>query len=175
MHEEDRLMKLIASGNQDAFNRLFDLHAGHLLGYATRFLKDSVKAEDIVQETWIKIVQLASHYKGQGHFIAWAFTMIRNQSLNELRKNSKLVFDDTVEFNNTDVSSTDPLSGFEIKSRFKSVAKNIESLPDTQRVAILLWAIEDLSYEDIASELNMSLAATKSLLFRARQTLKESQ
>ena len=83
---DDQLMSRISQGDQQAFQKLFDRHAGRALGYARRLLGgDRMKAEDISQSVWMKVIQAAPRYQSRGQFIAWLFTIVRNTALKDIR------------------------------------------------------------------------------------------
>lgn len=155
-----------------AFQKLFDRHAGSGLGYARRLVNDTATAEDLLQDTWMKIVRLAPNYTAQGQFKSWFLTLIRNSAFNFLRGQKRLSFSDSAHETATDhTPEIDVLKS----ERHRLLSEKIEALPENQRLALLLWAIEDLDYESIARELNTSVSAVKSLIFRARQKLEGSR
>jgi RNA polymerase sigma-70 factor, ECF subfamily len=170
---DDELIQKVAQGNEMAFATLFDRHNGRFYGYVRSLIKDQNRAEDLTQDFWMKIIRLAESYKSQGSFVAWAYTLLRNASFNELRANKKFDGADATAIEN-EISvanfETDILSRFEVSD----VKKSIDQLPDNQRVAILLWGVEELTYDDISHEMKLSVSAVKSLIFRARQTLEKS-
>ncbi len=172
-------MAQIALGDRRAFQTLFLRHGGHLLGYAHRFVLSRDRAEDMTQEAWMKVIRLASSYKGTGHFVAWIYTLTRNLCLNELRSENRLVVQETP-------TPEDEIRGREQlpsaqsledellqKESLQELKSCLDSLPETQRVALLLYAVEGLSYDDIAREMNSSLSAVKSLIFRARSEIQK--
>lgn len=167
---DDELMKRVAQGNEEAFRHLFRRHGGKLISYARQLLGgDLMKAEDLVQNFWIKALKLAPHYEGRGQFTAWACTLLRNSCLNELRSQRRLLpLQGDVD------ESADP-HGLEEellqKTALAQVMKHIEALPDQQRTALVMFLSEDVSYQEIARELETTESSVKSLIFRARQNL----
>jgi len=173
----------IADGNGDSFKILFDRHAGKVLGYSTRLLGgDSNMAEDISQTVWMKVVQNARNYRGEGTFIAWIHTITRNSVFDEMRKKKEELFsentNDELDIHHL-INSSIELSVESIETELLQnsditiVKQAMDELPDTQRLVLTIWLVEELSYEDIAMRMNQSIQAIKSLLFRARQSLKE--
>ena len=157
---DDELMKKIAVGNNRAFQLLFDRHSGKVYGYARRLMGDQQRAEDISQEVWMKIVKMAPQYQPTAHFIAWIFTIVRNTSFNHLR-NLKNLREDTSE----DLLESD------FKMDKSSVEEILVKEDDANKVR---QKIEELRYEDLAREMDLSVSAVKSLLFRAKRTLEKS-
>lgn len=169
---DDELMQEIAKGSHKAFNLLFGRHAGHFLGYAKRLLKDRNRAEDITQEIWLKVVKLSTHYELQGHFVAWVYTMIRNECFTNLKKAKR--FSSIEDEDIKDIPDYSFEQDFLNKHELQKVHAAIEHLPEMQRLVLLAWTIEDMSYEDLARTFDCSLSSIKSLLFRARTNLEKT-
>jgi len=165
---DDELMKRIAQGDPVAFQNLFDRHTGRGLGFAARLLGEIPLAEDVLQETWLKVVRLSASYQSSGQFQSWFMTLIKNASLNLIRSRKRLTFDSETETLDT---GADPLEQLTTKEKFNLLEKRLEELPENQRIALVLWAAHDQGYDEIASELSTTVSAVKSLLFRARRTL----
>ena len=170
---DDLLMEKIAKGDKLAFKTLFKKHGGHLLGYAQRYLKQKEKAEELTQEIWMKVIRLAPSYKPEGHFVAWLYAMTRNLCLNNLRSENRLVATEDIDEKIDSESIERESMENEVlqKKDFEQIKKAIDNLPDAQRSALLLYVVEEMSYEDIGRELSTSLSAVKSLIFRARKSL----
>lgn len=173
---DDELILKIAQGDKVAFSLLFDRHAAHLLGYAQSYLGKKESGEDATQEIWMKVIRLSSSYSGQGHFVAWLYTLTKNHCLNILRSQNRLVYRDN-EFEASEDQSTDDVESQILNNEeMKQVSEGLQRLPEQQRVALLLHVVEGLSYEDVARELETSTSAVKSLIFRARsQLLRKSE
>lgn len=173
--EDDELMVKIASGCQKSFSVLFERHGGKILGYAKKILSDHEKAEDVSQEIWMKVVKLAPNYRGEGFFKAWVMTMTRNTCLNILRKDQRLSFKDDVSDVIEQGASLD--DDFEKKMQqsfnLEIIKEALNELPEMQKLTLTLLITEELSYEEIAKEYDLSVSATKSLIFRARKSLQE--
>ncbi len=177
LQSDDELMNEIAKGNHPAFTHLFKRHSGKVLGYAKRLLVDQSKAEDVSQEVWLKVVKVASNYRGSGNFIAWVFTLTRNAAFNVLRDQKRWV-DRHTSFSPDEEEMNEPLwskgeweKRWEQMNQIEKVKIEIDCLPDAQRIALVTWLTEDMSYEEVAAQLEVSVSALKSLLFRARQNL----
>ena len=168
MTAEDKLMKAIASGDQKSFEKLFNLHGGKVLGYCLKYVNRE-KAEDISQEVWIRIIRSAANYKAEGKFLNFAFTIARNQCFTfldkELTSSSEVLnLPDTGEL----------LEEKEIKKEVvQEVFVVVENLPLNQKAAFLMFYIEDKSLEEIAEFLKITIGGAKTLLFRARATIKQ--
>ena len=170
---DGELMKAIAKGNAKAFRELFSRYSSLVLGYSRRMVKDQGLAEDVSQEVWMRVVRAASTYQDKNVFRAWLLNIVRNTSLNLLRSRSHFEF--KAEYDEKDIGfSRDEIETFFSRNQeLKKVKALIEALPDQQRLALVIWLSEDVSYEDLARELDTSVSAVKSLLFRARTTLEQ--
>lgn len=173
---DDELMAAVATGSDSAFRRLFDRHGAAVLGYCRRLMGDSTRGEDMAQNTWMKIVRAAPSYRGEGKFKGWMLSIARHTCFSEMRLQSSQLELPTEEIGEVDngIEAGERESVEDMLSRHQSVAavkKLIDALPDSQRVALMLWMSEELSYSEIALAMKLSEAAVKSLLFRARQSL----
>jgi RNA polymerase sigma-70 factor, ECF subfamily len=177
------LMLRVKRGDRAAFAELVDKYKQPVMNFIFRSLRDEAEAEDLAQNVFLQVYKSRSRYKRTAKFSTWLFTIARNLCLNELRRRSRHPAESLEE---THMEHEDqPLRQFEDKSHVAApdkllhgeLAQKIEEalgeLPENQRSAILLCRQEDLSYEQIAKILRCSLSATKSLIHRGRETLKE--
>jgi RNA polymerase sigma-70 factor (ECF subfamily) len=177
------LMLRVKQGDAAAFTELVDKYKQPVMNLAYRTLHDATEAEDLAQNVFVQVYKSAARYQSTAKFSTWLFTIARNLCLNEIRRRSRHPADslDAPRAEQED----QPLPQFEDKKTFsppesllqRELAQNIEralaDLPENQRSALLLCRQEDLSYEEIAEVLGCSLSATKSLIHRGRETLKE--
>lgn len=169
---DDELMAKIATGCSKSFALLFEAYGSLVLGYATRLMKDRNIAEDMAQEVWVKVAKAAPTYQAQGQFKAWLLTLTRNLCFNKIKADGRLQF-----FEDTSVlqEEQDLTQNFETQMLFEfnmaRIKKGMDELPDNQRISLTLLVTEELSYEQIADHLQISVSATKSLIHRARKNL----
>jgi RNA polymerase sigma-70 factor (ECF subfamily) len=179
---DSTLMELVKQGNKNAFHQLFDRYNGKIYGYSKKLLAgNSEKAEDITQSVWLKIAEKSSIYQSTGHFIAWAYTITRNLITDEFRKKSEVLYassDNPADYSKVEFDLPEEMVQREniekalIRlSESIKIKKALASLPDNQKLILEIWMSEDISYEDLALQLNITLASVKSLLFRARQNM----
>jgi RNA polymerase sigma-70 factor, ECF subfamily len=177
------LMLRVREGDMAAFETLVEKYKQPIWRLIHRTLHDATEAEDLAQNVFLQAYKSAGRYRVTARFSTWLFTIARNLCLNEIRRRSRHPADSLDQAASDDdhqaprqfedVKSVRPpdlvLRGeLEVK-----VQEAIDSLPEKQRTALLLCREEDLSYEDIAAVLGCSLSATKSLIHRARETLKQ--
>lgn len=162
-------MELIAQGHSPAFQEIYRRYSRLVYGYGLRLLKDRASAEDSAQEVWIRIVRLAASYRGEGQLKSWLLTVTRNMAMTQIRKRGLVVDKDHQEIDEREVPSRDFIQNIEAAQAIRWIGE----LPEAQRLSLTMWIAEDLSYEQIATELGLSGSSVKALIFRARQTLKE--
>ncbi|MCF7669270.1 MAG: sigma-70 family RNA polymerase sigma factor [Verrucomicrobia bacterium] len=178
-----QLMLLVKQGDISAFETLVEKYKQPITNYVARILQDRDEAEDIAQNVFIQVFKTARRYKATAKFSTWLFTIARNFCLNEIRRRSRRPADSLETTNqsqhtpaaNTSTSLNPPEPSKKIfdDELIELIDEAIASLPETQKTALLLVREEELSYEDIAKILGCSLSATKSLIHRARESLKQ--
>lgn len=173
------LMLRVRAGDDEAFETLVARHQYRVIGTIAKMLGSDTEAEDLAQQVFLRVWQSAPRYQPGAKFTTWLLTITRNLVFNESRRRSRarlvpLESDD--EFGPRDRPDPHTTTAAE-----QSVQKELEAaiddaiaaLPEQQRLAVILRRYEDLSYEDIATILKVSVPSVKSLLFRARTELKE--
>src|SRR3989338_2769079 len=169
-------------GDKAAFEKLVEKHCKRVFNIANRFLNNKEAAEDLNQDVFVKIYNAASSYRPAAKFQTWVYQIVRNACLNELRRRKKPVFsiDQTIETEDHEIKkelqdqmNPTPQEAAWRKETGDVIKEAIQSLPENQRLAVILQRYENLSYEDIAKTLNCSVKAVKSLLNRAKENLKE--
>jgi len=177
------LMLRVKQGEVSAFEDLVDKYKQPVINLIYRTLPDAAEAEDLAQNVFLQAYKAADRYRVSAKFSTWLFTIARNLCLNEIRRRSRHPAD------SLDVTHPDdddqPLRQYEDKKLtappdallkrelVEKVEQALSELPEHQRTAILLCREEELSYEEIAEVLGCSLSATKSLIHRGRETLKQ--
>jgi RNA polymerase sigma-70 factor (ECF subfamily) len=174
------LMERIAHGDHVAFGELVGRHQDAVVGTAVRMLGNFHDAEDIAQQVFLRIWRNARHYRPDAKFTTYLFTITRNLVFNETRRRGRKKEVSAEEREETahrmieDKPEYRPDSGMLHKELRDAVDAAIAALPENQRMAVVLRRYEQLPYEEIATVLALSVPAVKSLLFRARTTLRES-
>ena len=177
------LMMRVKQGDRAAFAELVDKYKQGVMNLAYRMLRDITEAEDLAQNVFFQVHKSAGRYQISAKFSTWLFTITRNLCLNEIRRRSRHPTDplDAPHPENDEqplrqfedrktTSAPDRLLQGELEQKIEQA---LAELPESQRTAILLCRQEELSYEDIAEVLACSISATKSLIHRGRETLKQ--
>jgi len=177
------LMLRVQQGDSAAFAELVDKYKQPIINFAYRMLRDVTEAEDLAQNAFVQVYKSAQRYEASSKFSTWVFTITRNLCLNEIRRRSRHPAD-SADAPHSELEDQ-PRQQFEDKKTFsppdsllhheleEKIEEALSALPENQRAAILLCRQDELSYEDIARVLHCSLSATKSLIHRGRETLKE--
>lgn len=173
------LMERVKNGDTEAFRLLIETHQLRVVGTAAKMLGDDTDAEDIAQQVFIRVWNSASRYKPSAKFTTWLFTITRNLVFNELRRRKRHPAmpmerrDDGQEIQIADSDGLSPAATMLDGELQAAIQQAIDALPETQRMAVVLRRYEELSYEEIADVLKLSVPAVKSILFRARADLRE--
>ncbi|WP_048810217.1 RNA polymerase sigma factor [Candidatus Methylacidiphilum infernorum] len=178
-YTDSMLMELTAKGDDEAYSLLVQRHYQAIFGAAVKMLKDRYLAEEITQKVFLQAYRAAGRYEPRAKLRTWLYTILRRLVFNQFRKkeiqSSPLVTEKGEDRDITTYqSTTSPLDHLMKQEQMEWIEKSIDGLPPRQRMAVILKSYEDLSYEEIARILGVSVPATKSLLFRARETLREA-
>ena len=177
------LMLRVKRGDRVAFTELVEKYKQPVMNLVYRTLHDATEAEDLAQIVFLQVYKSAKRYESRAKFSTWLFTIARNLCLNEIRRRSRHPADSLEEAHAE--HEDQPRQQFEDQSNVlppeqllhgelaQKIEEALAGLPENQRTAILLCRQEELSYEEIAEILGCSLSATKSLIHRGRETLKE--
>lgn len=176
------LMGRVQQGDMEAFRELVESHQGRIVGTVAKMLGDESEAEDVSQQVFVRIWKSAGRYQATAKFTTWLFKITRNLVFNELRRRKRhpnFSLDAESESGEgaremVDATARTPSGLMQEEELQEAIRKAIDGLPETQRMAVVLRRYEDLSYQEIADVLGLTVPAIKSLLFRARTELKEA-
>lgn len=174
------LMARIGTGDHAAFRQLVERHQNAVIGTVAKMLGDPSDAEDIAQQVFLRIWRNAKHYRPDAKFTTYIFTITRNLVFNETRRRGRkkeVSSDEREEHSNhtiEDHPARQPDAQVLQAELLAAVDAAIAALPETQRLAVVLQRYEQLAYEEIATVLGLTVPAVKSLLFRARTSLREA-
>ena len=173
------LMLRVRDGDLEAFETLVTRHQHSVVGTAAKMLGGAADAEDIGQQVFVRVWKHAARYQPSAKFTTWLMTITRNLVFNELRRrrrSQQVSMDadegDTIRHQFVDEQAAAPSEEMLDSELHEAIDAAIASLPETQRLAIVLRRYEGMPYEEIAEVLKTSVPAVKSILFRARAELK---
>jgi RNA polymerase sigma-70 factor, ECF subfamily len=181
MPVDTALSSKIAAGDREAFARLFELHHRRLYGVCKQLLGDRSLAEDAVQESFARTLATLSRFDESRDAWPWIRTIAERVCIDMQRRGARLAsLDKMIETEPEEPPRPlrrpgDAVLDEIIRSEGRRKLEDaLKSLPSRQRRALLLYALEDWEYGDIAGAESISLLATKSLIFRARAALRKS-
>jgi RNA polymerase sigma-70 factor (ECF subfamily) len=176
--EDVRLMQLVAEGDTSAFEQLIERHQALVAGTVARMLGSNSDVEDIAQQVFIRVWKSARRYVPRAKFTTWLLKITRNLVFNELRRSKRHAHislqsePGAEEVLLKDEKNPAPDASLLETELQRAIEEAIIQLPESQRMALVLRRYEQLSYEQIAEVLDLSVPAVKSVLFRARTELR---
>jgi RNA polymerase sigma-70 factor (ECF subfamily) len=176
--EDVRLMRLVARGDTSAFEKVIERHQALVAGTAARMLGSNSDVEDIAQQVFIRVWKSARRYVPRAKFTTWLLKITRNLVFNELRRAKRRAQvslqpePGAEEICLKDETNPAPDASLLEGELQQAIEEAIMQLPKSQRMALVLRRYEQLSYEEIAEVLDLSVPAVKSVLFRARTELR---
>lgn len=180
--EERALIQQCKQGILSAFDKLVEKYEKRVFNFAYRMAGNYDDANDVAQEAFIRVFNAIGSFRGDANFSTWLYRIVTNVYLDE-RKRAKshmhTPLDDYIELEENAVArqvedtGPGPEELAEQKERHDLLQAAIQTLPDYQRVMVLLYHVEARSYEEIAEIMNLPIGTVKSRLNRARLALKE--
>ena len=181
--EGARLMLAWQAGDEAAFDQLVESYSGRVWALCTRFLGNVSGREDLVQDVFLRVVRARNRYQATASFSTWIYRIVFNLCVNRRERTRSMLSLDTAangkggesldSLNIKDVTSADPSENLEVLDVVEAVRAAIAALPENQRMALILAKYEELSFMEIAQVMESSDKAIKSLVHRARETLRE--
>jgi len=175
--EDVRLMLAFRGGDDRAFDALFERWAGRVLRFVERMVKEPGVAEDLVQETFLRVWRARERYQPEARFSTWLFTIAGNLARNELRRPFRRAPHESVEAEEDGaarwLAAEAPATDQVVDARRAGLGLEpaLAALPERQREALWLRAVEGLSYAEVAVALETTESSVKALIHRARVTL----
>src|SRR3984893_2087802 len=173
------LMSLVGRGDTAAFEQLIGRHQALVAGTIARMLGSNSDVEDVAQQVFIRVWKNAGRYVARAKFTTWLLKITRNLVFNELRRSKRhaqvpLQIEPGAEEMQLEdeMARAREVSLLEAELQ-KAIEMAITQLPESQRMALILRRYEEMSYDQIAEILDLSVPAVKSVLFRARSELRE--
>lgn len=176
------MMLRVKAGDDSAFNYLVQKYRRPIISFMYRMAHNSAVAEDLAQEVFLRVYRSRSNYEPSAKFSTWLYRIATNLGVNHARdtrherpENTMNLDEPDSESGQTpDLADKGPNVEEEIlrRERLAAIRKKVEALPERQRVAVLMHKYQQMDYRQIADVLKLSESATKSLLFRAYETLR---
>lgn len=174
---DEEVMLKYQDGEVEAMDELLRRYKNPVYHFAWRIMGDDFEAQDIAQETFLKLHQFRGTYRPSGKFSTWIFSIAHNLAISRIRKKKWMVFwpkkdsdsDEPKDFPSLEPSPEKVVAEDEVSGIIKNC---IQGLPFLQKEALVLREYENMDYREIARILKISLGTVKTLIHRARQNLK---
>lgn len=173
---DEELMLAYASGDAEAFRSLYERYERQVYNFCLRYVGDPDMAADLLQETFIKIIEARRRYRSTGRFSGWLFSIARNLCIDRLRAGER----EQVAIERTGQSKESPwypepakATASALVQRNELVTVALTSLPVAQREVLLLSKYHGFSYREIAAMVSSTEAAVKQQVYRALKSLRE--
>jgi RNA polymerase sigma-70 factor (ECF subfamily) len=177
------IMLRVKAGDQSAFDYLVQKYRRPLVGFMYRMARNTAAAEDLAQEVFLRVYRSRESYEASAKFTTWLYRIATNLAVNHARDTRHERPEVTVSLDEPDQETG---ASFELpdgeltaeqvlvrRERLIGIRSKVEALPERQRLAVIMHKYQQMDYKQIAEVLKLSESATKSLLFRAYETLRE--
>ena len=182
--DDAQVMLRVRDGDDAAFNYLVERYRRAMIGFMYRMVHNAAIAEELSQEVFLRVYRSRGSYSADAKFTTWLYRIATNLAVNHARDNKherpeeKSSLDEVNEETGLAMDVADPKPSVEQeilrRERLRAIRQQVDALPERQRMAVMMHKFQELDYRQIAEVLHLSESATKSLLFRAYETLRES-
>jgi RNA polymerase sigma-70 factor (ECF subfamily) len=177
------VMLRVKTGDQSAFDYLVQKYRRSMVSFMYRMARNSAAAEDLAQEVFLRVYRSRDSYEASAKFTTWLYRIATNLAVNHARDTRHERPELTVSLDEPDDESGTTLElpdgqltaeqAMVQRERMLAIRRKVEALPELQRLAVIMHKYQQMDYKQIAEVLKKSESATKSLLFRAYETLRE--
>jgi RNA polymerase sigma-70 factor, ECF subfamily len=181
--DDAAIMLELRSGNMAGFDFLIQKYRKPIVHFMYRMVHNQAVAEELAQEVFLRVYRSRETYRAEARFSTWLYRIATNLGVNHARDTrhertaATVYLDETDSETGTtpDVADTTPSAESNLlrRERLNAIRQHVLALPERQRMAVLMHKYEGLDYRQIGDVLKLSESATKSLLFRAYQTLRD--
>jgi len=182
-YTDAEVMLRVKAGDQSAFDYLVQKYRRPLVSFMYRMARNTAAAEDLAQEVFLRVYRSRQTYEASAKFTTWLYRIATNLAVNHARDTRHERPEVTVSLDepNEETGTTLDVADGTItaeeallqRERMAAIRSKVEALPERQKLAVIMHKYQQMDYKQIADVLKLSESATKSLLFRAYQTLRE--
>jgi RNA polymerase sigma-70 factor (ECF subfamily) len=176
------VMLRVKAGDDSAFDYLVQKYRRPIINFMYRMAHNSASAEDLAQEVFLRVYRSRASYEASAKFTTWLYRIATNLGMNYVRDTRHERPENTMNLDESDedtgqtpdLADKTPTVEENImqRERLKAIRQKVEALPERQKMAVLMHKYQQMDYRQIAEVLKLSESATKSLLFRAYETLR---
>jgi len=176
MHEEADIIERAGKGDEDAFERLVHSYHDRLMGLLMRIARDPLLAQELAQQTWIKVWKNLPRFKGRSSFFTWLYSIATRTALDHFRKIKRLneyEYMDELESSGVSGRRNQPdqtMMRSEIQQEFD---RAMDRLPEKLRMVLILREVEGLSYKEISRVVKCREGTVMSRLYNARKQMQQ--
>jgi RNA polymerase sigma-70 factor (ECF subfamily) len=184
MLSDAEVMLRVAAGDSGAFDYLVEKFRRPMISFMYRMTRNQSVAEELAQEVFLRVYRSRQSYAASAKFTTWLYRIATNLAVNHARDTKYERPENTVNIDEPDTETgltvdvaDRSLNAEQVilrRERLAAIRKHIEALPERQRAAVIMHKYQNMDYKQIAGVLKLSESATKSLLFRAYETLRET-
>jgi RNA polymerase sigma-70 factor, ECF subfamily len=177
------LMLRVKSGDESAFTYLVEKYRRPMVSFMYRMCHNPAAAEELAQEVFLRVYRSRSGYEASAKFSTWLYRIATNLAVNHARDTRHERPGKTVRLDEPDQETgvTPDLADGSLtaeekmlrRERLAAIRRKVEALPERQRLAVIMHKFQQMDYRQIADVLKLTESGTKSLLFRAYETLRE--
>jgi RNA polymerase sigma-70 factor, ECF subfamily len=182
-YTDAEVMLRVKAGDQSAFDYLVQKYRRPLVSFMYRMARNTAAAEDLAQEVFLRVYRSRQTYEASAKFTTWLYRIATNLAVNHARDTRHERPEVTVSLDEPDEETGTTLDvadgtitaeeALVRRERMQAIRSKVEALPERQKLAVLMHKYQQMDYKQIADVLKLSESATKSLLFRAYETLRE--
>lgn len=177
------IMLRVKAGDEAAFSYLVQKYRRAMVGFMYRMTHNPSVSEDLAQEVFLRVYRSREGYEASAKFTTWLYRIATNLAVNHARDTRHERPENTVSLDEPDQESGTTLDVADgsltveeamlRRERMRAIRQRVEALPERQRMAVIMHKYQQLDYREIARVMKLSESGTKSLLFRAYETLRE--
>lgn len=177
------VMLRVKSGDESAFSYLVQKYRRQMVSFMYRMCHNPAAAEDLAQEVFLRVYRSRTSYEASAKFNTWLYRIATNLAVNYARDTRHERPENTVRLDETDqeTGTTPDLADSSLtveeqmlrRERTAAIRQKVQALPERQRLAVIMHKFQQMDYREIGEVLKLSESATKSLLYRAYETLRE--
>ncbi|MDP9160436.1 MAG: sigma-70 family RNA polymerase sigma factor [Acidobacteriota bacterium] len=176
------VMLRVKAGDDSAFEYLVQKYRRPMISFMYRMAHNSAAAEDLAQEVFLRVYRSRANYEASAKFSTWLYRIATNLAVNHARDTRHQRPETTVSLDVPDAETGQTMDVPDTKStveqnivrreRLAAIRQKVQALPERQKLAVMMHKYEQMDYKQIGEVLKLSESATKSLLFRAYETLR---
>lgn len=176
------VMLRVKAGDDSAFEYLVQKYRRAMVSFMFRMAHNSAAAEDLAQEVFLRVYRSRQNYEASAKFTTWLYRIATNLAVNHARDTRHERAENVVSLDEKDEDTGQSLdlpdksqTAEEMivqRERMSAIRQRVQELPERQRIAVLMHKYQQMDYKQISEVLKLSESATKSLLFRAYETLR---